>query len=427
MTRETANVLLLVLDGARPDHFSSSGYPSETTPFLDQVAREGVRFPLAFTTAPSSVAAYASMLTGLFPSLHGATEETGVLGPGVPVLPELLKREGYRTATFAPDGSLSPELGFGRGFDRCYTPRGGARFTGRAAAYARRASDRVLGRADAGARRITQALLEWIEAGREPFFAVVRFAEALQSLRPPPPYDRAFAPGGDAARRRLDPARAAAITLHDGALQYLDMRVKQIADALAGAGRWDRTLFIATSAYAEPLVEPGVGDGAAALRDTVLRVPLIMRYPGPIPTGFIVEEFVQPIDILPTVAALTGAAATGAVQGRALFTPTGATAGPRAAIAEAFRSTAGGRRRKAIRTRREKFIWQSDEDNALYDLVRDPDECVNIAAAEPERADRLRRTLFDTLADAERWGAEHGIARAEPSAAAALAQREAGD
>src|SRR4051812_36023363 len=133
MNSEAINVLLVVLEGARPDHFSGAGYHFETTPFLDQVAREGVRFPLAFTTAPSSVAAHASMLTGLFPSLHGATEETGVLGPTTRVLPEVLKRGGYRTAAFGPDAAISPALGFGRGFDRWHTVRGDERFTGRAA------------------------------------------------------------------------------------------------------------------------------------------------------------------------------------------------------------------------------------------------------------------------------------------------------
>ncbi len=435
MSNEPINVLLVVLEGARPDHFSGAGYHLETTPFLDQVAREGVRFPLAFTTAPSSVAAHASMLTGLFPSLHGATEETGVLGPTARVLPEMLKRGGYRTAAFGPDAAISPALGFGRGFDRWYTVRGDERLTGRAAAYARRASDRVLGRADAGARRTTQAFLDWAGADREPFFALVRYSETRPSLRPPAPYDRAFATSGTGSGPQSERARTqgapdevrAAISLHDGALQYLDMRLKQIADALAASGQWDQTLFIATSPYAATIGEAGPADGAAALRDAVLRVPLLVRCPGRIPTGFVVEEFAQPVDLLPTIGLLSGCGSDGPVQGRPLFTATGATGGPRAAIAEAFRSAAGGVRRKAIRTRREKFIWQSDEDNALYDVTRDPDERVNLAATEPDRADRLRRELFDRLADAERWGVAQGLTSVGRATSIAAERRGARD
>ncbi len=448
MERDLPNVLLVVLEGARADHLSCAGYERDTTPFLDQVAREGVRFTHAFTTAPSSVAAHGSMFTGLFPSLHGVTEETGVLGPGQRVLAEVLKAAGYRTAAFCPDPSIGPETGFGRGFDRFYTQRGGGRITGRAADYARRASDRVLGRGDAGARRTTQMLLDWLAAGRAPFFAFVHYREPLRPLRPPAPYDRAFLPvaligahargaprAGDGPARVVSLDEAAVLAaMHDGALRYADLRLKQLADALAVAGRWEQTLFITTPSYGEDLGDAGTVGGPPTLRDARLRVPLVMRCPGRFPAGFVVEEFAQPVDLLPTVAALTGCTLEAPVQGRALLTASGATPGPRAVIAEAFRASAsagallgprGGRgaagvRRKSIRTRRERFVWQSDEANALYDLACDPGERRNLAGAEPERADRMRRDLFDWLADSQRWAREHGLSMAEASGRLAL-------
>jgi arylsulfatase len=52
MSSEWLNILLVVVEGARPDHLSHAGYERDTTPFLDQVAREGVRFTHAFTAAP---------------------------------------------------------------------------------------------------------------------------------------------------------------------------------------------------------------------------------------------------------------------------------------------------------------------------------------------------------------------------------------
>src|SRR5262245_37916564 len=169
MRENTMNVLLVVLEGARADHMGCYGYGRETTPFLDQVARQGVRCTAAYTTAPAALPAAASLLTGLFAHAHGATEESGNLLPGAPLLPELLRGAGYRTAAFCPAPTISPEHGLGRGFERFYTGRGQGRITGTAADYARRASDRVLGRADAGARRTTQALLEWLNDGPAPF------------------------------------------------------------------------------------------------------------------------------------------------------------------------------------------------------------------------------------------------------------------
>lgn len=447
MDREALNVLLVVLEGARVDHLSRSGDERDTTPFLDQVAREGVRFPHAYTTAPASLPAQASMLSGLSASLHGATEETLALGPAPRLLPELLKAAGYRTAAFCPDPSISPQSGFGRGFDRFYTQRVGGRITGRAADYARRASDRVLGRGDAGARRTTHALLDWLNISPDPFFAFVQFREPLRPLRPPAPYDRIAMPAAltaaharavnqiiDGQARPASADEAAVLAaLHDGALRYADLRLKQIADALAADDRWERTLFIVTASYGEDLGETGTVGGAVSLRDATLHVPLILRCPGRIPGGFVVDEFAQPIDLLPTIAALTGCGLDAPVQGRALLTVSGATPGPRAVVAEAFRAAGEATvqagtfavRRKAIRTRREKFIWRSDEANALYDLGRDPDERHNLAEAQPERADRLRRMLFDTLADGERWGAEHGVSRGDAISWPALARQGA--
>ena len=429
MGSDRLNVLLVVLEGARPDHLSDAGYERDTTPFLGQVARDGVRFTHAFTTAPASVPAHASMFTGLFPSLHGVTEESPVLASTPRVLAEMLKDAGYRTAAFCPYAPLGPESGFGRGFDRFYTQRGGGRITGRAADYARRASDRVLGRGDAGARRSTQALLDWLAADAQPFFAFMHYREPLRPIRPPAPYDRSFmSPSIDAAQARavnqadqgkprsVSAEEGRALTaLYDGAMRYVDLRLKQVADSLISDGRWDQTLVIVTASYGEDLGDNGQIDGPPAMRDSALRVPLILRCPGRIPAGFVVQEFAQSVDVLPTIAALTGCELGAPVQGRTLLSAAGATAGPNAVVAELFRSPTEARpvRRKVIRTRREKLVWQSDEANAVYDLGRDPDEQQNLFATDSERADRLRRNLFDRLADSQRWAAAHGLSPGE--------------
>ena len=442
MTSDTPNVLLIVLEGARADHVSCNGYERATTPFLDQVAREGVRFSSAFTAAVTSPAAHASMFTGLFPSLHGCTEELGTLPSAVRVLPELLKGAGYRTAAFCPHGGISPARGFGRGFDRFYMQGVDGRIAGRAAAYARRASDRVLGRADAGARRTTDVLLDWAVADRQPFFAFVHFREACRPIRPPAPYDRFFTAGASSAERGGRPARqpgappahgdeaAVLAALHDGALRYIDLRLKQIGEALTASGQWDHTLLIVTASYGEDLNDGAGAAAAAALRDAVLRVPLIVRCPGRVPAGFVVDEFAQPVDLLPTVAEVTGHSLDGPVQGRALLSAAGATAGPRAVMTESFRRLNGVApidvRRKVIRTRREKFVWQSNEANALFDLIRDPDERCDLAADEAERADALRRELFDWLSESERWGDMHGLMPTDAGDASLRVQRGLG-
>jgi len=389
------NLLLVVLEGARVDHLSCYGAAAQTTPFLDQIAREGVRCTEAFTTAPAALPAHASLLTGWFACAHGATEESGVLTATPPTLPEMLRAAGYRTAAFCPDRAVSPATGCGRGFDRFYTAGNTSDLTGRAADYARRASDRVLGRADSGARRTTHALLDWVHDDPQPFAALVTFREAVLEKRPPAPYDRQFAaPANDAQALRR--------AWHAGALRYIDLRLQEVADALAAAGRWDQTIVVVTGTGGVPI------DGADAFDDSSLRIPLLMRAPGRVPAGFTLDEIAQLTDIAPTVVSLLDLPVGLAWQGRALMRDGAVTPGPRWAFAESYRRSAEDVRRKAVCGRRASFVWQSDEANRYVDRAA-PQPGVGAAAAD---IDRMRRVLFDWLAEATRWPAACGLAAA---------------
>lgn len=397
MRDEVMNVLVVVLEGARADHMGCYGYGRDTTPFLDGLARQGLRCSAAFTPAPAPLPAAASLLTGLFAHAHGATEESGALPSDMPTLPELLRGAGYRTAAFSAAPAVSPETGLGRGFERFYTGRGAGRITGPAAEYARRASDRVLGRRDAGARRATQALLEWVHDVVQPFAAVVVLRETASESPPPAPYDRLFA-DGDADPR---------VAWHDGALRYVDLRLRELADALAAQGLWDRTLVVVTATHGEPLAP---GAPRPSFTPAGLRIPLLLRAPGRVPRGFVVDETAQLTDVAPTILALANVAAPDApMQGRPLLRDGAATPGPGAAFAEAFRRDATDQRRKSVRAGRTQFVWRSDEANAFYDIGRDGESGPDRLAEDVARADRLRRTLFDWFASSERWAHEHGL------------------
>jgi len=432
------NVLVIVLDGARADHLSCYGYERETTPFLDQVARDGVRCTQMFTTAPATLAAHAALLTGVHAASHGATEEHPFLAPRLPGMAEQLATAGYRTAAFCTSPWVSPETGCGRGFDAFFTQRYHNRLATRAVSYGRRASDRLLRRSDAGARRSNHAVKRWLTASDEPFFALVHYDEARLPFRLPPPYDRLFIPKGiPAARvraanqdplrslvrqsRLTDDDRAMLAALYDGALRYLDNRVREIAELLQARGRWDDTLCIVTADHGTRLGEHGLLGHKFFLDDGVLRVPLLLRCPARIPAGFVVDELAQTTDVLPTVLDTVGLReAAEALPGRALIRDGRATPGPAFTIAERFRPDLAWLqkcfpdfdprtldvRAKAIRTRREKFVWRSDEANELYDLVADPGETRNRIELDAARADALRRQLFDWLAAVEPFEAE---------------------
>jgi arylsulfatase A-like enzyme len=435
---ERLNVLVVVLDCARVDHLSCYGYTRKTSPFLDEVARDGVRFLNMIATAPWTLPSHASLFTGMYSVTHGATDENRFLSPRHKILPEYLKAAGYRTAAFCTNPWVSPETGFGRGFDAFFTQRYHNRLAARALLYGRKASDRLLRRKDSGARRTTQALKRWLATSAQPFFAFVHFNETHLPFQPPPPYDRMFLPKGVGAARVCavnqdcnkyvagqaamnDEDFAILTALYDGEIRYVDSRLREIADCLQARDEWDRTLFIVTADHGENLGEHGMLGHKFALYDTLLRVPLLLRCPPRVPQGFVVEELAQMTDVLPTVSRVLEVADDGGrLQGRPLLDAGRVTAGPAFTVSERFRPNLSAFqqrfpgfdtrpfdvRKKAIRTKREKFVWHSDEANEFYDLLADPGETTNLIACEGERADGLRRQLFDWLATVDKFESE---------------------
>ena len=72
---EPPNIVLISIDTLRADHLGAYGYARDTSPNIDALARRGVLFEKAFTPAPWTLPAHASMLTGLTPYRHGAAIE----------------------------------------------------------------------------------------------------------------------------------------------------------------------------------------------------------------------------------------------------------------------------------------------------------------------------------------------------------------
>lgn len=435
--KERVNILLVVLDCARPDHFSCYGYGRETTPFVDQLAREGVRVQTAVSTAPWTLPAHASLFTGLFPTTHGASDDSRFLARRHRLLPEYLREAGYRTAMFCTNPWVSPQTGFDRGVDLFHTqlPRG--RLAARATFLAHKAVDRLRGRDDSGARRTNLALQEWIGASRRPFFAFVHYNEPHLRYHPPAPYDRMFLAGRWTKERvqrvnqdcnayiagtaRMNQEDFAILTgLYDGELRYADSRLAEIAEFLRHRGDWDRTLMIVTADHGENLGEHGMMSHKFVLYDTLIRIPLVLRCPPAIPAGFLIDELAQTIDILPTILEIAGVAAAGRLPGRPLIVGGRATPGPSFTISERSRPNLTGFRRrfpafdarrfdvirKAIRTRQEKFIWHSSGECEFYDLARDPGETDNLIHRERPRAEVLRQQLADWAASIERGDGE---------------------
>lgn len=97
MTEKT-NILLVTVDQMRFDHLGLTGVQGIETPHLDKMGLDGVHFNRAYTCSPVCTPARVSLLTGKYPSSHGAYS-IGVTADPFPeiTLPGLLKEQNYNT------------------------------------------------------------------------------------------------------------------------------------------------------------------------------------------------------------------------------------------------------------------------------------------------------------------------------------------
>jgi len=111
------DILLVTIDTLRADHCSLYGYGRATTPTMDRLAAQGVRFDNAYAPMATTAPSHATILTSLHPLAHGVIRNGFVLADEYETLAEMLKREGYVTAAFVSSFVLFNRFGCGQGYD----------------------------------------------------------------------------------------------------------------------------------------------------------------------------------------------------------------------------------------------------------------------------------------------------------------------
>lgn len=456
------NVVLIVLDTARAQNFSCYGYQRPTTPNMDAISREGTLFFNAITPSPWTLPSHASIFSGMFPSKHRAHEEHKFLDHQFKTLPEVLKSIGYYTCAISNNSWVSPYFGFARGFDAFFKLWQLFQNDSDVSALKKRFREEreVRGiiidllkprslfqnmvngvyrkyfhwRYDYGARRINRMvnrLLSKVLVQNQPFFLFINYLEAhLKYCAPEPYFSRFLSNGTDkraAKRVNQDAFRYMArqvemdthdfeilAALYDAELAYLDFRIGELYGHLKKNGLLDNTVFIITSDHGENLGEHHLMDHQYCLYDTLLKVPLIVRYPGVFPNRETVSTQVQLVDIFPTVMDLLEMEDQGVlkeIQGQSLvphrlegqdrsFT-VAEYLGPQPAIERVARRYPHSERHlvkfnrslSAIRTPDWKFIEASDGRDELYNIWEDPGETKNLIDAQPDRATQLKKQL----------------------------------
>ncbi len=306
MRPETAdrpvNVILISLDSLRADHVGCYGYERDTTPTLDRLAKQGIRFADAHSTSSWTLPTHLTMFTSLYQLAHGVTVDTMTLDPLIPTLGTVFEKEGYATAGFVSAPYTAATYGYNRGMDV---------YEDLSEAYGHRDE----ARSAVVAPEITKRGIEWMEkhAG-EPFFMFLHYFDIHYDYTSPPPFDTMFDPHYDGPMdgryfiesKAIHPGMPERdlehiLALYDGEIRFTDGYVAKVLDALDRLELVDNTLVMVVSDHGDEFFEHRNKGHHRSLYDEVLAVPFIVRMPGGKHAGTVVDEPVTLIDIAPTL------------------------------------------------------------------------------------------------------------------------------
>lgn len=285
------DVLLIVIDTLRADALSSYGNPQPTSPNLDALAADGLRFEEVLTQAPNTAPSHATLFTGLYPWTHRVANLTSLeLGtPGLPpaltTLAERYKDRGYATAAFTDGGPLGKAWNLMQGFDV------------------------LAGEYQGVEPKVEQLLAHMQTASDAPQFWFLHTYQVHEPYLPPLEYRERFNSNPDYAGRVLaSEARARELRDHGGEVEpngkilfehqaefdaedvrylwdlysaelaYTDAQLGRVFDALKASGRYDDMTIIVTSDHGEEFGEHG-GFGHIELNYETLHVPMIVKLP----------------------------------------------------------------------------------------------------------------------------------------------------
>jgi arylsulfatase A-like enzyme/Flp pilus assembly protein TadD len=375
------HVVLVTLDTLRADRLGCYGATDVATPRMDAIAAAGALAEEASAHVPLTRPSHASILTGLLPTEHGIRDNVSpAVVPGVPLLAEVLKRDGFATGAFVSSVVLAAQSGFDRGFD-VY----GDRFAGAAG------DAQFLNTVQKKGEETLADALAWLEAqkGRR-VFLWVHLYEPHDPYEPPEPY---------ASRYVGRP--------YDGEVAWTDELVGRLDDRLAALAMRDRTALVVTSDHGEGLGEHGEHLHGFFAYQTTLRVPLLVRAPG-VAAGTRLRATARLVDVFPTVLELAGLPVP-SVSGRSLAAALRGGAAPPEPVTYAETLVPllhfGWSDLRVVREGRWKYIQAPRPE--LYDLESDPTETRDLAASEPARAAAMRAALGRIL-DKERAAATGG-------------------
>lgn len=289
------NVLLITVDTLRADHLSCYGYARNTSPYIDGLAREGTRFSRAYTSIPLTGPAHISLFTGRYPQENGV-RRNGVAPPdqrALVTLPQILRGHGYQTGAFISSWPLLGRLthlnryfgSYDETLTRSYQIFNSSRY----------------------AEDVTPPALKWLRKHankKKPFFLWVHYFDPHEpyifraDFDPPKVNDAdPEEPLGSDMRER--------VRSYDSEIYYTDHNIGKLLQVLDEMHIKDSTMVVLVADHGESLGQHDYVGHGRHVYEGIIHIPFIVRYPGHVTAGQVIDTPVSIIDVTPTVVDLS--------------------------------------------------------------------------------------------------------------------------
>ena len=403
------NILVIMIDAARPDRFSCYGYSRKTTPNIDAVAKESTLFKNAYAQTNWTEPSVSCIFTGKYVSQIGVTKQYAYLDDEHVTIAELLRDDGYLTAAFTNSPWISRATNLDKGFS--YFMYMGQRFEGKRYFSFYRVSmlidagiRKLIGRGDnKGTRKTLRMVKKWLQEygfRGSPFFLFVHIIDTHASYEPPKPFDTLFFEpsthyrpfdqrryiSSDEEIPKNVPEEYIPVlnNLYDGELAYCDSQLGELFRYLRSSSLWDSTALVIMADHGQYLSEHERFGHDYGLYETVIRIPLIIKFPKTLQQRPVVRDRVESVDLFPTFSQIASIGSQEALPGQSLASPR--------TKKTVFCESDDGLQRCLI-DHNMKLLSSKNKEDEVYDLEGDPEETRDLARSRSDIREALRNEL----------------------------------
>lgn len=411
--RTRPNILLITIDALRADHLGAYGYSRQTSPNIDRLASEGIRFEHAVSQWPLTSPSFAAMMSSTYGHTNGLMRTTAQRMPDrALMLAELLKAGGYSTAAVVANVNLSHDFNFDQGFDT----------------YRELWREPEEQRTELTTRNGLE-LLDKASDGR-PAFVWLHYFDPHARYQPPKPFDGMFVNdahfdstwrvplltqkrwdiGGISTNVNLGREDRVAyyVAQYDAEIRSVDTQVGILMKALKDRGLDGRTVVVIASDHGESLGDHNYFfEHGRFPYDDCVHVPLIFHGPGVRQAGGVVRSPVELIDLAPTLLDLAGLPVNREAEGKSLRRLMNGEGAGSPEWQYAFTESGFAQNyQRSITSERYKLVYVPDAGDRklmqgreleLYDHQQDPGETRNVIDEHPEVAGPLKERLWQWI------------------------------